>query len=77
MFVAPTVVTEVARFVNAAGLAAQLALVCVAAFVTPDTVTMQLAVVAAIAMPVSPESPRVPLLYTPTAGPEQPAQVRG
>src|SRR5690242_16881388 len=54
--VALVAVTLAARFVNAAGLPAQLALVCVARLVTPDTVTMQLAVPAVIAMPVSPES---------------------
>jgi hypothetical protein len=62
VLVALAVVTDAARFVNAAGLAAQLELVCVAAFVTPATVTVQLAVPEAIAMPVSPESVRAPAL---------------
>jgi hypothetical protein len=61
-FVAFVAVTEAARFVNAAGFVAQLAFVCVAAFVSPATVTVQLAVPEAIAMPVSPESTRVPAL---------------
>jgi len=55
-------------------LPTQLALVCVAVLVSPATVTVHDAVVAAIAMPVSPESACVPLLYTPAAGPEQPAE---
>ena len=53
------VVTLAGAFVNAAGLPAQLALVCVAWFVTPETVTVQLAVPAVIAMPPRPESARV------------------
>jgi hypothetical protein len=61
-FVALAVVTEAERFVKAAGFAAQLAFVCVAAFVRPDTVTVHEAVPEAIAMPVRPESTRVPLL---------------
>jgi hypothetical protein len=61
-FVAPPTVTDAARFVNAAGFPTQLAFVCAAAFVTPATVTVQLAVVAVIASPVSPESTRVPAL---------------
>ena len=61
-FVAFVAVTEAARFVNAAGFVAQLAFVCVAAFVSPATVTVQEAVPEAIAMPVSPESTRVPAL---------------
>jgi hypothetical protein len=73
-FVAPPTVTEAARFVNAAGLAAQLAFVCVAAFVSPATVTVQLAVPEVIARPVTPESTRVPALYAAFAGPEQPAE---
>jgi len=62
LFVALVVVTFAARFVNAAGLPTHEALVCVAAFVRPATVTVHEAVVAAIAMPVSPESTCVPLL---------------
>jgi hypothetical protein len=62
MFVALTVVTLADRFVNAAGLPAHDAFVCVAAFVSPATVTVHEAVVAAIAIPVSPESTRVPPL---------------
>ena len=61
-FVAPAAVTDAARFVKAAGLPTQLALVCVAALVRPATVTVQLAVPEAIAMPVNPESTRVPPL---------------
>ncbi len=57
--VALVAVTFAARLVNATGLPAQLALVCVAWLVTPETVTVQLAVPAVIAMPVSPESTRV------------------
>jgi hypothetical protein len=60
VFVALVVVTDAERFVNAAGFVAQLALVCAAWFVTPATVTVQLAVPEAIAIPVSPESTRVP-----------------
>jgi len=56
----PVVVTEAARFVNAAGLPAQLAFTWPTALVRPATVTVQLAVPAAIAMPVSPERTRVP-----------------
>jgi hypothetical protein len=56
--VALVAVTLAARFVKAA--AGQLAFTCVAWFVTPDTVTVQLAVPAVIAIPVSPESTRVP-----------------
>src|SRR5205085_1969632 len=55
-------VTEAARLVNAAGLPAQLALVCVAVLVRPLTVTVQLAVPAVIAIPESPESTCVPAL---------------
>jgi len=62
VLVAPATVTEAERFVKAAGLPTQLALVCVAAFVTPDTVTVHEAVPEAIASPVSPESTRVPEL---------------
>jgi hypothetical protein len=61
-FVTPPTVTDAARFVNAAGFAAHDAFVCVAAFVTPATVTVQLAVPEVIARPVSPESTRVPAL---------------
>jgi hypothetical protein len=60
--VAPAAVTFAARFVNAAGRPTQLAFVCVAAFVTPATVTVQLAVPELIASPVSPVSTRVPPL---------------
>jgi len=59
-FAALVAVTLAERFVNAAGFVAQLALVCVAAFVTPATVTVQLTVPEDIAIPVSPESTRVP-----------------
>jgi predicted transcriptional regulator len=55
-------VTEAERFVNAAGFVAQLALVCVATFVSPATVTVHEAVPALMAMPVSPESTFVPPL---------------
>jgi hypothetical protein len=58
--VALVAVTLAAWFVNAAGLPAQLAFTCPAALVSPETVTVQLAVPADIAMPVSPESTRVP-----------------
>src|SRR5690349_11619311 len=58
--VAFVAVTLAARLVNAAGLPAQLALVCVAWFVRPESVTVQLAVPAVIAMPVRPETTRVP-----------------
>jgi hypothetical protein len=68
----PATVTEAARFVNAAGFVAQLAFVCAGAFVTPATVTVQLATPAGIAIPVSPESTRVPPVYTAVAGPVQP-----
>ena len=61
-FVALAVVTEAERFVKAAGFAAQLAFVCVAAFVRPATVTVHEAVPEAMAMPVRPESTRVPPL---------------
>jgi hypothetical protein len=71
-FVATTGVTLAARFVNAAGLPTQLAFVCVATFVTPATVTVQLPTPAGIAIPVSPESTRVPPVYTAVAGPVQP-----
>jgi hypothetical protein len=60
-FVALAAVTEAARFVKAAGFVAQLAFVWVGAFVRPDTVTVHEAVPEAIAIPVSPESVRVPL----------------
>ena len=73
-FVAPAVVTDAVRFVNAAGRPTQLAFVCVAAFVSPATVTVQLTVPEAIASPVSPESTRVPPLYAALAGPEHPAE---
>jgi hypothetical protein len=73
-FVAPAVVTDAARFVNAAGLAAHDAFVCVAAFVTPATVTVHEAVPELIARPVTPESTRVPALYAAFAGPEHPAE---
>src|SRR5947207_15401622 len=72
--VALVVVTEAARLVNAAGLPAQLALLCAAALVRPLTVTVQLAVPAVIWMPARPESTRVPELYAALAGPEQPAE---
>ena len=72
-FVAPVVVTEAERFVNAAGFPAQLAFTCEAAFVSPATVTVQFAVPAVIARPVRPDRTRVPALYAPLAGPEQPA----
>jgi hypothetical protein len=51
-----------AAFVKATGRPAQFALVCATWFVTPATVTVQLAVPEAIAMPVNPESTRVPLV---------------
>jgi hypothetical protein len=70
-FVAPAVVTDAVRFVNAA--AGHVGFTCEAAFVTPATVTVQLTVPEAIASPVTPESTRVPLLYAALAGPEQPA----
>ncbi len=73
-FVAPVGTTLAARFVNAAGLPEQLAFTCVAWFVTPETVTVQLAVPALIAMPVRPERTRVPAVYVAAAGPEQPAE---
>jgi hypothetical protein len=60
--VAPAVVTDAERFVKAAGLPTQLAFVCVAAFVSPATVTVHEAVPEVMATPVSPESTRVPLL---------------
>jgi hypothetical protein len=72
--VAPAVVTFAARFVKAAGLPAQLAFTCVAALVSPETVTVQLAVPLAIAMPVRPESTWVPAVYVAGVGPEQPAE---
>ena len=72
--VALAAVTLAARFVNAAGLPAQLAFTCVAALVRPATVTVQLAVPLAIATPVRPESTRVPAVYVAVAGPEQPAE---
>src|SRR5256885_1239076 len=50
LFVALVVVTALARLVNAAGLPAQLALACVAWFVSPLTVTVQLAVPPVMAM---------------------------
>jgi hypothetical protein len=71
-FVAPAVVTDAVRFVNAA--AGHVGFTCEAAFVTPATVTVQLAVPEAIASPVTPESTRVPLLYAALAGPEHPAE---
>ncbi len=74
LFAARVALTFAARLVNAAGLPAQLALVWVAWFVTPATVTVQLAVPPVIAMPVSPESTRVPAVYAAVAGPEQPAE---
>ncbi len=61
-FVTPVPVTFEARLVKAAGLPAQLAFTCVGWLVSPATVTVQLAVPDDIAMPVSPESPRVPAL---------------
>jgi hypothetical protein len=61
-FVALAAVTDAERFVKAAGLPTQLAFVCAAVFVRPDTVTVQLAVPEAIATPVRPESTRVPPL---------------
>ena len=60
-FVMPVVVTEAARLVKAAGLPAQLAFTWVAWLVTPETVTVQLAVPALIVIAESPESTRVPL----------------
>ncbi len=60
--VALVAVTLAARFVKAAGLPAQLAFTCVGWLVSPATVTVQLAVPDDIAMPVSPESTRVPAL---------------
>jgi hypothetical protein len=60
VLLAPVAVTLAARLVNAAGLPAQLALVCVGWLVRPESVTVQLAVPAVIAMPVSPEITRVP-----------------
>jgi hypothetical protein len=74
VLVALVVVTLAAALVKAAGLPAQLAFTCVAWFVTPETVTVQLAVPAVIAMPVRPESTRVPAVYVAAAGPEQPAE---
>ncbi len=56
------VVTFVAAFVKAAGLPAQLGFTCDAAFVSPESVTVQLAVPAVIAIPVRPESTRDPAL---------------
>jgi hypothetical protein len=56
--VAPAAVTDAARFVNAA--AGHVAFTCEAALVSPATVTVQLTVPEAIAIPVSPESTRVP-----------------
>ena len=67
------VVTFVAKFVNAAGLPAHDAFVCVAVLVRPLTVTVQVAVVAAIVTAVMPDSTRVPLLYALSTGPLQPA----
>jgi len=60
VLVALDVVTDVARFVNAA--AGHVAFTCEAALVSPATVTVQEAVPEAIAMPVSPESARAPAL---------------
>src|ERR1700687_470018 len=62
VLVAAVVVTEAERLVNAAGLPAQLAFVCVGWFVRPETVIVQLAVPAVIATPMRPESTRVPAL---------------
>ena len=45
-----------------------------AVFVRPATVAVQLTVPEAIARPVSPESTRVPPVYTAVAGPEHPAE---
>ncbi len=73
-FVAPVAVTFAARFVNAAGLPAQLGFTCAAWLPRPETVTVQLAVPAVMAMPVSPERTRVPPLYAALAGPEHPAE---
>jgi hypothetical protein len=58
--VALVVVTLAEVFVNPAGLPTQLAFVCVAWFVSPEIVTVQLAVPAVIARPVSPDKTRVP-----------------
>jgi hypothetical protein len=74
VLVAAVVVTEADRFVKAAGLPTQLALVCVGWLVRPETVTVQLAVPAVMARPVNPESTRVPALYAAFDGPEQPAE---
>ena len=60
VFVAAVVVTLAARLVKAAGLPAQLAFTCVAWLVTPETVTVQLAVPPDIVIPLKPDSTRVP-----------------
>src|SRR5438270_645577 len=72
--VALVAVTLAARLVKAAGFPTQLAFVCAAALVRPETVTVQLALPAVIAMPVKPDSTRVPAVYDAVAGPEQPAE---
>ena len=59
VLVALAVVTEADALVKAAGLPEQLVLVCVAALVSPETVTVQLVVPAVIAIPVRPERTRV------------------
>jgi len=74
-FVAPAVVTDAARFVKAA--AGQDAFTCVAVLVSPATVTVQLAVPEAIAMPVNPESTRVPALYPRWPGQSNRPSTRG
>jgi hypothetical protein len=70
--VAFVAVTLAARLVKAA--AGQLAFTWVATLVRPETVTVQLAVPLAIAMPVRPERTRVPAAYVAGLGPEQPAE---
>ena len=70
VLVAPVVVTLAPRLV--CGACGQVP-VCPAVLVTPDTVTVQLAVPLLIATPVRPESTRVPAVYTAAAGPLQPA----
>src|SRR6185312_15433 len=72
MLLAPIVVTLAAALVKAA--AGQDAFTCVAALVSPETVTVQLAVPLVIAMPVRPESTRVPAVYVAVVGPEHPAE---
>ena len=58
--VMPVVVTLVARLVKPAGLPTQLAFTCVAWFVRPATVTVQLAVPEVMVTPVMPDRTLVP-----------------